>query len=86
MKLLLCPHCEDVVKLGKKRMRKCRCGKCAGKYIDKINAIIYGPAIPIGFDNLSLMEAINNRPEDGLGSRFTAFVIPKKCDTIVMKP
>jgi hypothetical protein len=82
MKLLLCTSCEDVVKLGSDEWRECKCGASAGRYIDRINAEIKGDAIPIGFANGSLLAAIRKRPEDGMGSVFTAFVIPKKCDSI----
>jgi len=82
MKLLLCPECADVRKLG---MRKtyCSCRKSWGKYLkDGLHAIIGGKAIPLGFHNGLLIEAIRNRPESGEGSAFKAFVIPKICDTV----
>lgn len=80
MKLFICLECQDVVRLVAKK-RKCQCGKCWGKYQDDIFAVYSGPAIPIGFDNSSLAQAIANQPEDGLGVRFSAFVIPKECGT-----
>jgi len=82
MKLLLCPTCADVVKLGDKEWRSCKCGDSSGRYVDHINAEVRGKAIPIGFANSSLLTAIRNRPEDGSGSEFVAFIIPRKCSTI----
>jgi len=86
MKLLLCPICEDVVKLGRGIWRRCRCGKSAGRYLDDgIHAELTGSAIPIGFDSTTLARALGNRPEEGMGKRFDAFVIANKCDTISYK-
>jgi hypothetical protein len=83
MKLLLCPRCQDVKKLQvSKKMTYCKCRKSYGRYIDELYAEIGGLTIPIGFDNWSLRDALDDQPEDGMGERFTAFVIPKKCDTI----
>ena len=83
MKLILCRSCQDVFKLSSTEIRFCACGKCSGLYLDdNLNARYYGEdAIPIGFANSSLASAIKSRPEDGQGFIFTAFVIPKKCDT-----
>ena len=80
MKLLLCPvaGCADVRKLDQKTVY-CKCGASWGRYCeDGINAVFGGMAIPLGFGNPSLVEAVMKRPESGQGSRFTAFVIPKK--------
>jgi protein-arginine kinase activator protein McsA len=81
MKLILCPHCHDVFKLQFK-IKHCKCGKCFGKYTDKINATINKEAIPIGFCNSTLVQAIKKRPNSGNGKEFTAFVIPEICPTI----
>lgn len=81
MKLIFCPECSDVVRLVD-YSRQCECGKSTGRYLDEVNAITTGLAIPLGIANPSLLEALNNRPEEGLGSRFEAFVIPRKCPTI----
>lgn len=82
MKLLFCPKCEDVVRLHRKP-RSCMCKKCGGYYQkDGLNAIIWGKPIPLGFENGSFIAALNNQPEEGLGARFDAFVIPKVCPTI----
>ena len=82
MKLILCPHCQDVFKLAYK-IRSCECGQSSGKYLeDGLNAEIYGESIPLGFANSSLADAIEKRPKRGDGRRFIAFVIPKECPTI----
>ena len=80
MKLIFCPDCQDIVKL-KREKTFCACGKCWGYYKeDGLHAIINKEAIPLGFNNFHL--ALRNRPEEGLGYVFGAFVIPKKCPTI----
>lgn len=82
MKLLLCTVCQDVVRMIKEEVRSCKCGKCSGQYTDDINAWYKGEsAVPLGFDNFSLVKALFNQPEEGMGERFTAFVIPKQCPT-----
>lgn len=82
MKLILCPHCSDVVKLRKSRTC-CECGKSWGLYVNDIDAEINSQAIPLGFDNASLVKAIKHRPLDGWGYQFSAFVIPFRCTTVV---
>ena len=83
MKLILCKMCQDVFKLDLVP-RTCKCGACVGSYLaDGLNAVYSGPAVPIGFGNTTLAEAIRNQPEVGDGKEFTAFVIPKKCGTMV---
>lgn len=81
MKLIYCPDCHDVIRLMEFH-RKCHCGASGGMYQDRINAIIDGKAIPIGFDNRSFVYALQGRPEEGDGTVFIAFVIPKKCKTV----
>ena len=49
---------------------------------EKVNAIYYGPAVPIGFVNTEFVDSINNQPEYGNGLGFGAFVIPKVCPTM----
>jgi hypothetical protein len=83
MKLLLCEKCNDIFKLDL-TLRQCKCGAVKGKYLDEINAV-YSGGYPIGFSNPSLVKALLNQPERGLGSNFTAFVIPKDCPTMVKK-
>jgi hypothetical protein len=82
MKLILCHNCQDVFKLDYK-LRSCKCGQSKGKYLkDGLNATYQGEnAVPIGFANSTLVKAVNNQPESGMGKEFVAFVIPKKCPT-----
>lgn len=86
MKLILCKYCGDVFKLTTGLMRLCECGQSKGYYKDELNAVVEGwYAIPIGFNNSSLVEAVRNQPKEGMGYRFDAFVIPEECDTIEHK-
>ena len=63
--------------------RTCQCGATGGHYKeDGLNAIYYGPAIPLGFANSSFREARDSQPEFGTGYRYTSFVIPKVCPTM----
>jgi len=81
MKLILCKKCQDVVRLIEKT-RYCECGSCGGYYQNHLYAVYFGQyAIPIGFANRSLLVAVNHQPNGGLGETFTAFVIPKNCET-----
>ncbi len=81
MKLLLCKDCQDILRLINIK-RTCKCGKVGGKYTDTINAVYFGEmAVPIGFANSTLVKAVNQQPENGMGECFTAFVIPKICPT-----
>ena len=83
MKLLYCNTCRDIVKLYR-TTRTCQCGATGGHYKqDGLNAVYYGPAIPLGFANGSFHEALDNQPEFGMGTNYNAFVIPKVCPTMV---
>ena len=83
MKLLYCNTCRDIVKLSR-TTRTCHCGATGGHYREAgINAIYYGPAIPLGFANSEFHTAIESQPEYGDGYRYTSFVIPKVCPTMV---
>ncbi len=85
MKLIFCSKCQDVFKLPTESYFKyCKCGNIHGRYLDSLRAEISKKAIPIGFDNLSLRDALWHRPEAGDGSEFTAFVIPTSCETIIV--
>lgn len=84
MKLIFCPKCEDIVKCQKSG-RTCQCGASGGRYIDNLNAVYWGEAIPLGLANSSFVTALRLQPENGLGSRFEAFVIPKTCLTFIKK-
>ena len=82
MKLLYCNTCRDIVKLYR-TTRTCQCGATGGHYKqDGLNAIYYGPAIPLGFANSSFRDARDNQPEFGMGTVYNAFVIPKVCPTM----
>jgi hypothetical protein len=83
MKLLFCKQCFDVFRLTHVE-RKCECGSTKGRYDDDVDAVYSGEyAVPLGFINSSFRTAILNQPNDGKGSEFTAFVIPKICPTMV---
>lgn len=82
MKLMYCPHCQDVVAL-RLTIRSCECGKVRGWYLnDGYHAQVSKEAISLGFANSSFVPALVNQPEDGLGKSFEAFVIPKRAKTI----
>ncbi|QNK01376.1 hypothetical protein [Dyella telluris] len=51
-------------------------------YVDELQALVGGTAISLGFSNSTLKAALRDRPMDGAGSRFDAFVIPTHCPTI----
>ena len=80
MKLIFCPECSDVVK-GSYSPRECACGASGILYLDDLRAFYWGKAVPIGFDNSTLLKAIQQQPTTGAGQHFTAFVIPKECAT-----
>lgn len=81
MKLLFCTNCKDVFNLKKDKKKSCSCGQASGEYVDRVNAKVSG-GIALGFLNNEFIEALRNRPVDGMGEEFTAFVIPHKCKTI----
>lgn len=86
MKLILCTDCQDVVRIIQEEVRQCQCGECSGQYTDELNAWYKGKsAIPLGFANGTLVSAVYHQPEDGMGENFSAFVIPKKCNTFENK-
>ncbi len=82
MKLFLCRHCQDVVKLTR-HTRFCECGKSwATLGHDQLYGEYNGKAVPLGFDNRSLALAVKHQPATHpLGLGFTAFVVPKQCET-----
>jgi hypothetical protein len=82
MKLFFCPDCGDVIRMLQ-HTRQCFCRESWGRYMpDGEHAEIGGKAVPLGFVNSSLSQALTNRPEAGQGERFTAFVIPKSAPKI----
>ena len=80
MKLIICTNCNHVISLGS-NIRICECGKSGGQYLNGRYARYWGPCVPLGIDNKSLVEARQTQPIEGLGKKFTAFVIPMKCHT-----
>lgn len=86
MKLVYCPACGDIFKLAF-GSQVCFCGLSGGFYHeDGLNATVTGQAIPIGIANSTFVKALANRPEEGMGEEFKAFVIPKKCPTVTENP
>ena len=82
MKLIFCPVCHDIVKLTIKATRSCLCDSSWGNYeADGLHATYGGDAIPLGIENRSFFNAVNNQPESGMGGEFEAFVIPTECAT-----
>lgn len=80
---MLCKKCNHIFSLAPQE-RICECKTTKGRYIDDQNAVYSGEfAVPLGFTNTSLLSAINNQPQTGLGELFTAFVIPKDCSTFI---
>jgi hypothetical protein len=80
MKLLYCKSCHDIFNLtGNKKT--CSCQKSAGYYINDLDAIYSGDAIPLGFSNSSFTDALKKQPEVGPGKHFVAFIIEKNCKT-----
>jgi hypothetical protein len=49
VKILYCEKCESLVKLTRKKIRSCECGKIVGRYLGKSQAEIFlgAPAISI---------------------------------------
>jgi len=84
MKLIICKYCQDAFKLTYDK-RRCDCGKSWGYYEEDGLHAVYGgeTAVPLGFDNNSLRVAVIDQPDEGLGKRFEAFVIPKVCPTML---
>lgn len=85
MKLIICKKCKDVFNLRPGIIKECSCGQSKGMYLDNDNAEYSGLCIPLGFENVSLIEALADRPEEGSGRRFEAFVIPRQCETFKKK-
>lgn len=75
MKLLLCVKCQDLFRLFENEERKCKCGAIKGRYVNKTEAVYSGSkAIPIIFDNNTLIRAISDQPDRGEGLKFGAVV------------
>jgi hypothetical protein len=85
MKLLICKACSDIFNLSKER-KFCRCKKSWGQYLEDGYLAIYGgsKAVPIGFANSSLIDAIKHRPKKAdRGEVFTAFTVPESSSTFI---
>lgn len=96
MKLLLCVHCYDVVKMSTKELRKCDCGSVSGRYVDHINVEVSGDPIVLGFNNSSLERAVVDQIDMGdltetmdypggkvtKGRSFEAFIIPDSAPSV----
>ena len=80
MRLLYCKDCRDVFRLVQNKKRLCRCGKSGGMQVHVNLANFFGPAAPIGFNESSLKETIDE-PYDTY-SQFEAYVI-QECLTFV---
>lgn len=57
MKIIICPKCEDWVKLRLDKMRTCECGFVQGRYINNVVAEVSEHAISVGVGNGSFMQA-----------------------------
>ena len=59
MKLLLCPVCSDVFKLTTSHIRRCDCGRVAGRYDpDGRTAVTNGQGISLAIDNNTVRRAV----------------------------
>lgn len=72
MKLILC---QDVFKLDYQE-RRCKCGRCKGRYLANGLNAEYTEGIPLGFNNTSLAIAIRNQPQQGR--------VPSICDSKIL--
>jgi len=85
MKLLFCLKCNDIFNLNFAG-KTCSCNATGGRYLDNINAEYWGDyAIPLGFENNSLKQAIIKQTNNPPGPEFTAFVIPKQASSMIKK-
>ena len=82
MKLIRCLVCKDVMSLRSHR-RSCLCGESWGRYIDDEVVEVGGKTIVVAFAGSSFATALRNQPDEGEGRRFIAFVLPKKCNTVI---
>jgi hypothetical protein len=102
MKLILCEKCSDVVALKLDIDRSCSCGKSGGRYVNELDAEVWGPCFKLGFANSSLINALRAQKFEGdskevmayaaglvtKGRDFQAFIIPESAETMkrVEKP
>ena len=78
MKLLYCEECSAVFNLHYD-VKTCDCGNIGGFYTDRLNAVYWGNAILLGFDN---MDFIYQKSMRETGPRFEAFFISSECKTL----
>lgn len=83
MKLLYCPSCGDIFNLAVNKDKYCSCGEVHGYYTDILNAVYFGPAIPLGIANKSFTYALQFQRDRAPGTPFDAFVIEKNCPTFI---
>lgn len=82
MKLLYCRTCNSVFSLSGDKRDCPGCQKCGGYYVDGLNAVWWGDAIPLGFANDSFIRAqFNQLGTNQEFAAFTAFVIGENCPT-----
>lgn len=65
MKLLLCPHCQDIFKLEVNLPRECRCGRVTGHYVNMREAVTNGAGVSIAIGTGSLFDAAMRLPAIG---------------------
>jgi hypothetical protein len=87
MKLLFCKGCQDIVRPLIGIERKCQCGLCSIHGLHDGVTVQYSgeKAILFGIKNSSFIQAIHNQPSEGMGMDFTAFVLPKNCQSVIKK-
>lgn len=83
MKLLQCSGCGSIFNLALQHLKSCDCGRTQGFYRDNRLAFYTGPSVPIGFDNQSFHHAKLERPPEGRGTGFNAFIVPILCPTFI---
>ena len=83
MKLIYCPECATLINIDRNKTY-CRCQASWGMYDpDGYQAMYGGKAIPVGVLSKSFINAVKEQPENGSGVLFTAFVIPKICNSFI---
>ena len=96
MKLFLCEKCADVVSLRVGFDRSCDCGQSGGRYVNNLDAEVWGPCMVLGFANSSLTKAYRAQKHLGdssekmmydgitvaMGRPFDAFIIPESANSI----
>jgi hypothetical protein len=87
MKLILCRKCGSVrsLSVGHEKIIHCDCRASWGYYTDDINAVIGGEAVPLGFSNRSLSDALRrnkSHTDVNMGEDFRAFIIPEGASSV----